>query len=142
MIHLQVYVCLHHRHPLTLLSPTPKLSKGASFTHASKALPNFSPTWLHFPGGSAYPFESQPNRLWWRLCALHESTAFHWEKCMLCSMSSDIKWQRSISWHYSSSHKRYGCLSIFLLMSVVLNVLKPMSDIRSNKSSQCENLKG
>lgn len=73
------YVCLHHRHPLThslLHSPDePKRLIYSGFKDTA-----FSPIWLRFPGGSVFPFESQPNRLWWHLCVLHESTTFRWEK--------------------------------------------------------------
>lgn len=91
------------------------------------------------PTGSVFPFESQPNRLWWHLCVLHESTTFHWEKiCMLCSSSYDIKWENTQTWNHSSCHKRNGCLCRISLNYVALNILKAMSDIRSYKSSQCE----
>lgn len=73
------YVCLHHRRPLThSLLHSPDEQKHLIYSGFKDAA--FSPIWLCFPGGSVFPFESQPNRLWWHLCVLHESTAFHWEK--------------------------------------------------------------
>lgn len=72
------YVCLHHRHLLThslLCSPDEQkrlISTGFKDTA-------FSPIWLRFPGGCVFPFESQPNRLWWHLCVLHESILFSCE---------------------------------------------------------------
>lgn len=122
-----------------ILSSIPQMSKSASFTQASKAQPNFSPIWLCFPRGSVFSFESQPNRLWWRLCVLHESSTFHWEKIyMLCSSSYDIKWENTQTWNHSSCHERNGFLCRILLNYVELSILKAMSDIRSYKSSQCK----
>lgn len=122
-----------------ILSSIPQMSKSASFTQASKAQPNFSPMWLCLPRGSVFSFESQPNRLWWRLCVLHESTTFHGEKIyMLCSSSYDIKRENTQTWNHSSCYKRNGCLCRILLNYVVVSVLKAMSDIWSYKSAHCK----
>ncbi len=73
------YVCLHHRHPLThSLLHSPDEQKRLIYSGFKDAA--VSPIWFRLPGGSVFPFESQPNRLWWHLCVLHESTTFHWEK--------------------------------------------------------------
>lgn len=89
------------------------------------------------PTGSVFPFESQPNRLWWHLCVLHESTTFHQEKiCTLCSSSYDMKRENTETWSHSSCHKRSACLCGILLNYVAWSTLKAMSDTRSYKSSQ------
>lgn len=120
-----------------ILSSAPQMSKSASFTQASKALP-FLPYDFSSQGGSVFPFKSQPNRLWWHLSVLHESTTFRRAKiCMLCTTSHDMKWERTQTWHHSSPHKRKGCLCTILL-NYVLSVLKAMSNVSSYKSSQCE----
>lgn len=123
----------------SFLSPTAEMSKSASFTQASKALSNFSPPWLHFPGGVCLSLWIPTKQ------ALMASLYITWVNCIplrkmctLCSTSDDIKWKRTLTWHYSSSHKRNGCRCTFLLICVELNVLKPMSDTSTYKSSQCE----
>lgn len=139
MIHLQV--CL----PASQASSpsfSPRLPRWAKVPHLHRLQRHcltFLPHDFTSQGGSVYLFESHPNRLWWRLCTLHESTAFHWEKYARSVVpGDDIKWKRTLTWHYSSSHKRNGCLWTFLLICVELNVLKLMSNTSSYKSSQYE----
>lgn len=74
------YVCLRHRHPLThSLLCSPDEQKRLIYSGFKDVA--FSPIWLRFPRVCVFPFESQPNTLWWHLCVLHESTIFSWKKC-------------------------------------------------------------
>lgn len=89
------YVCLHHRHLLTHSLPcSPDEQKRLIYTGFKDTA--FSPIWLRFPGGCVFPFESQPNRLWWHPCVLHESVLFSCEKIStLCGTNHYIKWERT-----------------------------------------------
>lgn len=121
---------------LPIPSSTPQMSKSASFTQASKALPNFSPIWLRFPRGVCLSLWIPTKQ------ALMASLCITWVNhiplrkiCILCCTSCEVKWERSQTWHHSSSQKRNGCLCTALLNYVELNLLKAMSDISSYKSS-------
>lgn len=75
MIHLQVCLSASQASTHSFSPPLPRWAKAPHllrlqrhrlFSHMT-SLPR---------GGGVFPFESQPNRLWWHLCVLHESTLF------------------------------------------------------------------
>lgn len=139
MIHLQVCLPASQASSPSFSPRLPRWAKAPHLHRLQRHCLTFLPHDFTSQGGSVYLFESHPNRLWWRLCTLHESTAFHWEKYARSVVpGDDIKWKRTLAWHYSSSHKRNGWLCTFLLICVALNVLKPMSNTSSYKSSQYE----
>lgn len=95
-----------------ILSSTPQMSKSASFTQASKALPNFSPIWLCFPGVCLSLWIPTKQALMASLCITWVNCFPLRKICMLCT-GYDRKWERTQTWHHSSPCQRNWCLCTF-----------------------------
>ena len=124
MIHLQVCLSASQASSRSFSPPLPRWAKAPHLLRLQRRCLTFLPYDFASQGVSVFPFESQPNRLWWRLCVLHESTAFHWGKyACICSTGYDRKWERTQDLaSFKSLSKKMMSLHI-LLNYVELSVL-------------------